>query len=341
MTELTYKASGVNVAAGDDLVKEYSALAKGTATEHVVSGIGGFAGFLALPQGFSQPVLTACTDGVGTKLRLLIDAGKPETAGMDAAAMCLNDLATSGSQPLFMLDYLATGSLDAQAARSVVSGFAAYCRQAGCALLGGETAEMPGFYPPGDFDVAGFAVGVVERAKIIDGSRCRPGDVVIGLASSGVHSNGFSLLRMMLNQGVLDGERVYPGLDNSLLDEILKPTRLYLPLARDLAQMDVKAMTHITGGGLPGNAARSVPDNLDVCMDAGGWPLPPVFQAIAKAGVKEAEMLATFNMGIGFTAVVEPDLAAGVISCCGDHGVEAWPVGKLTAGSGKVRIDEV
>ena len=340
MAKLTYKDSGVDVAAADKLVGEYGKLAKSAATEHVLSGIGGFAGFLALPQGYQQPVLVACTDGVGTKLRLLIQAGQPRTAGQDAAAMCLNDLATSGAQPLFMLDYLATGKLEPGVAREVVAGFADYCAQAGCALLGGETAEMPGFYPPGDFDVAGFSVGVVDREKIIDGGDCKPGDVVIGLASSGVHSNGFSLVRMLLEQGLIEGDRLYPGMDSTLLEALLAPTRLYLPLVKDLAELaGIKAMAHITGGGLPGNIARTVPNHLDVVLESSRWSLPMVYQIIAQAGVARDEMFATFNMGLGYTVIAEPNETSTVIDLCRQAGINAWVVGELTEGTGRVIIN--
>lgn len=340
VSKLTYKDSGVDVAAADKLVGDYGQLAKSAATEHVLAGIGGFAGFLALPQGYREPVLAACTDGVGTKLRLLIEAGLPRNAGKDAAAMCLNDLATSGAKPLFMLDYLATGKLEPGVAREVVAGFADYCAQAGCALLGGETAEMPGFYPPGDFDVAGFAIGVVERSEMVDGSKCGAGDVVLGLASSGVHSNGFSLVRMLLDRGLLEGERVYPGMDKSLVEVLAEPTRLYLPLGQELAGMTgVKAMAHITGGGIPGNIARTVKGDLDVVLDSSSWPLPPVFQLIAQAGVEQDEMFATFNMGIGYTVVVSPQHVESVIRFCVDAGIEAWTIGELVSGSGKVIIN--
>lgn len=339
MSDISYKSSGVDVAAADKLVATYSKLAKLTSTGLVLNGIGGFAGFLALPGGYKEPVLAACTDGVGTKLRLLIDAGQPETAGKDAAAMCLNDLATSGAQPLFMLDYLATGKLEPETASAVVSGFADYCRQAGCALLGGETAEMPGFYPQADFDVAGFAVGVVEKKEIIDGSRCQEGDAVIGIASSGLHSNGFSLFRLLLTKGLLEGDRVYPGLETTLLEAALAPTRLYLPLARDLAEAGVKAMAHITGGGLPGNAARTIPGSLDMIIASQNWRPSPIYEILNSTGVSRTELFATFNMGIGFTAVVDPDHVDAVIDLCRAGGADAWQIGRLVSGSGKVRID--
>lgn len=326
--KLTYKESGVDVQAADKLVADYGQLASAASTQHVLSGIGGFAGFLALPQGYKEPVLVACTDGVGTKLRLLIDANQAETAGKDAAAMCLNDLATSGASPLFMLDYLATGKLEPNTARQVVAGFADYCQRASCALLGGETAEMPGFYPPGDFDVAGFAVGVVDRQRIVTGEGCRAGDVVIGLASSGLHSNGFSLVRLLLEQGLLE-----------LTDDILNPTRLYLPLAQDLASREgVKAMAHITGGGLPGNVARTIPKDLDAVLNLNSWDRSDVFAAMAKAGVQQEEMLSTFNMGIGFTVVCDPAQAEEIMDTCRGAGVEGWEIGYLAPGKGRVKI---
>ncbi|NLY31415.1 MAG: phosphoribosylformylglycinamidine cyclo-ligase, partial [Firmicutes bacterium] len=325
---ITYKESGVDVAAADKLTEEYKAVAAAASTPHVLGGIGGFAGFLALPEGYERPVLVACTDGVGTKLRLLIDHGEARTAGKDAAAMCLNDLATCGAQPLFMLDYLAVGKLDPAVAQEVVAGFADYCCQAGCALIGGETAEMPGFYPPGDFDVAGFAVGVVEKEGIVDGRGCQAGNLVLGLASSGVHSNGFSLVRLLLDRGLLDLERDCGGMP--LKEALLQPTRLYLPLGHRLGQVQaVKAMAHITGGGLPGNVGRTIPDSLDTVIEWGSWPRPAVFALIAQAGVPRQEMLATFNLGIGYTLVVDKDYADSTLELCHQSGVEAWVIGSL------------
>jgi len=339
MDQLTYKESGVDVAAADKLIGDYAALAKSANTAHVLSGIGGFAGFLALPGGYEKPVLVACTDGVGTKLRLLIDRGLSRTAGKDAAAMCLNDLATCGAQPLFMLDYLAVGKLEPEIAREMVAGFADYCRQADCALLGGETAEMPGFYPPGDYDIAGFAVGVVDGTKIVDGSRCQAGDVILGLAGSGVHSNGFSLVRMLLDLGLISLDMDCAGVP--LSQALLQPTRLYLPLAQSLAKLPgVKAMAHITGGGLPGNVGRTVAKDLDTVIDGASWPLPPVFEIIAGTGVPRQELLATFNMGIGYTVISAPDQADTVRELCSKEGIETWEIGHLVEGSGQVKIND-
>lgn len=332
MTQLTYRASGVDVAAAEKLVDDYRQLAGETNQAGVLAEVGGFAGFFALPQGYREPVLTACTDGVGTKLRLLIERNLHGTAGVDAAAMCLNDLATSGARPLFMLDYLATGVLDPAAARAVVAGFADYCRRCGCALLGGETAEMPGFYPPGDYDVAGFAVGVAEREAIIDGSKCRPGDAVIGLASAGAHANGFSLVRALLDEGLLRP-------DEKMWEQLLAPTRLYYPLIRDLmAEVEIRAMAHITGGGLVGNAARPLPEDLDLKLNWGSWPLPPLFAALEAAGVERSELVATFNMGLGYTLVVAPEQAETAIEHCRRRGIPAYQAGSLADGSGKVKI---
>ncbi|MTI95950.1 MAG: phosphoribosylformylglycinamidine cyclo-ligase [Firmicutes bacterium] len=338
--KLTYKDSGVDVQAADKLVTEYGNLAEATDQSHVLSGVGGFAGFFALPEGYRQPVLVSCTDGVGTKLRLLIDHDRPEVAGMDAAAMCLNDLATSGARPLFMLDYLACGQLSPDVAKRVVAGFAQYCRESKCTLLGGETAEMPGFYPQGDFDIAGFAVGVVERDEIVDGSTCCEGDVVIGLASNGLHSNGFSLFRKLLSEGLLAMEETYPGLDGSLAEAALKPTRLYTALVEQVRKdVNVKAMTNVTGGGLPGNLARTVPKHLDVIVQSNSWPRPAIYQLLAKAGIDEAELMATFNAGIGYTLVVSKEEAEQAIAACNNLGCEAWQIGHLSPGSGQVKID--
>lgn len=339
MTKLTYAASGVDTAKADALVEDYKTLAAGTNQAGVVAGVGGFSGFFALPQGYQEPVLTAATDGVGTKLRLLLDYNLPRWAGKDAAAMCLNDLATSGAKPLFMLDYLATGKLEAKTARQVVAGFADYCREADCALLGGETAEMPGFYPPGDLDIAGFALGVVERRQIIDGSRCQAGDVVIGLASSGLHSNGFSLIRLLVREGLLDLDNEYPGLGGPLWQQLLEPTRLYTRQAAALcAALSPGAFAHITGGGLPGNAGRTLPKHLDMLIHQ-PWPQSPLYRLLSQTGVSKEELYATFNMGVGFTVTVAPGEAQRAIQLIEDFGYQAWLIGRLIPGSGQVRLD--
>lgn len=338
MDKLTYRESGVDVAGADKLIGRYADLAKKTNTDGVLGGIGGFAGLYSLPAGLEDPVLVACTDGVGTKLRLLIDGGQARTAGKDAAAMCLNDLATCGARPLFMLDYLAVGKLEPTVATEVVAGFSDYCRQADCALLGGETAEMPGFYPQGDFDVAGFAIGVAERKKIIDGRSCRPGDLVLGLASSGLHSNGFSLVRLLLDKGFISAEDDCGGAP--LGQALLTPTRLYLPLAQELAALPgVKAMAHITGGALPGNIGRTVPDSLDVVVDLESWPRPPVYTNLARGGVSPEELMRTFNLGIGFTVVADRETTGTISDLCRGSGIETWQIGRLESGSGKVRFD--
>ncbi len=333
MSKRTYRDSGVDVEAADALTGEYKQMALSTCQQGVLGGVGGFSGMIELPQGLQSPVITACTDGVGTKLRLLIDRKLHETAGMDAAAMCLNDLVTAGARPLFMLDYLATGALDGAAAKGVVAGFARYCQLAGGALLGGETAEMPGFYPPGDYDVAGFAVGVVEKEKIIDGRNCQPGDAVVGVASNGVHSNGFSLVRALLDDGSLQPtDRGW--------QQLLGPTLLYVPFVRALLQQaNVSAMAHITGGGLIGNAARTVGDKLDVVLNWASWDYPEIFAEIEKTGVERREMLSTFNCGLGYIVIVPRDEKGKVIDCAGAQGFKAWEVGSLAPGSGKVVVN--
>ena len=257
MAELTYKASGVDTAAAEALVESYRRLARSTNPRHVLAGVGGFVGLIGLPPGYVNPVLTACTDGVGTKLRLLIANGRGRTAGMDAAAMCLNDLATSGAQPLFMLDYLAVGKLDAATAEAVVAGFARYCRQAGCALLGGETAEMPGFYPPGDYDVAGFAVGVVERDKIVDGRRCRAGDIVVGLASPACTATATPWCACCWT-GACWRPKTYPGGDGPLLNTCSGPPASTCPWPGP-GREGAKAIAHITGGGCRATPAAPCP----------------------------------------------------------------------------------
>src|SRR5512138_1079592 len=304
---LTYRDAGVDIDEGDRLVELIKPLARRTLRPEVLAGIGGFGGLFALDLArWKQPVLVSGTDGVGTKLKVAFAANRHDTIGIDLVAMCVNDVAAVGAEPLFFLDYFATGKLAAEQAAEVMKGIAEGCRQAGCALIGGETAELPGFYAGGEYDLAGFAVGCVERARIVDGRTVAPGDVVIGVASSGLHSNGFSLARKaLLDRHPLDRRFDVLG-GRTLAEALLEPTRIY---AKDvlavLEQVPVKAFAHVTGGGLPGNVPRNLPDGTRAVLEEARWPRPAIFDLVEKEGeVPHDEMLRTFNMGLGLVAVV-------------------------------------
>jgi phosphoribosylformylglycinamidine cyclo-ligase len=331
---ITYRQAGVDIDAGDALVERIKPLARSTRTPHVLADVGGFAGLCGLPPGMREPVLVSGTDGVGTKLKVAFLAGKHDTVGQDLVAMCVNDVVTTGAQPLFFLDYFATGRLDVGVAEAVVAGIAEGCRQAGCALLGGETAEMPGMYAEGEYDLAGFAVGVVERDEIVDGRGARPGDVVIGLPSSGLHSNGYSLARRVLlgRHGLGDA---LPELGATLAEALLAPTRIYVKAVRALLSADraaVRALAHVTGGGLEGNVPRVLPEGVGVELDASGWALPPLMARIAREGPVEAgEMRRTFNLGVGMVAVVAPEAADGALARLRAAGERPFVAGRAVA----------
>jgi phosphoribosylformylglycinamidine cyclo-ligase len=305
---LSYKDAGVDIDAGDELVERIKPLAAATRIAEVVSDVGGFAGLCRVPGDVEDPVLVSGTDGVGTKLKVAFLTGVHDTIGFDLVGMCVNDIVTCGARPLFFLDYFATGKLDVGVAEKVVAGIAAACKESGCALLGGETAELPGMYAPGEYDLAGFAVGVVGRKKIVDGARVEAGDVALGLGSSGLHSNGYSLARRAIFDvmGLALADRP-PGLGGrSVAEALLAPTRLYARHVRTLiaAGIDVRAMSHVTGGGLPGNVPRVLPEGLGLRIGH-TWERAPVFDLIQKgADVPESEMRRTFNLGIGFVIVV-------------------------------------
>lgn len=336
---LTYKDAGVDIEAGDALVERIKPLARRTARPGLLGGIGGFGGLFALdPVRYPQPVLVAGTDGVGTKLRLALDLGRLDTVGIDLVAMCVNDIIVQGAEPLFFLDYYATGRLDVDAAEAVVHGIAAGCEQAGCALLGGETAEMPGMYAPGDIDLAGFAVGVVNRDRLIDGSAVRPGDVLLGLASSGPHSNGYSLIRRILD--IQPGAASLPWEDTTLGAHLLRPTRIYVKsLLGLLGACEVHALAHITGGGLPGNVARVLPATADACIDPRSWQRPAVFDWLQNTGgVAQDEMYRTFNCGIGMVVVVPAAAETQALSLLRAAGETVSMIGEIRGGTGQVRI---
>ena len=341
---LTYRDAGVDIDAGAELVRRIGPHVARTRRPGVLGAIGGFGGLFALPvDRYREPVMVSGADGVGTKLRLAIETGRHDGIGIDLVAMCANDILVSGAEPLWFLDYYACGALDVDVAERVVAGVAEGCARAGMALLGGETAEMPGLYARGDYDLAGFAVGVVERSEIVDGRAVRPGDVVIGLASSGVHSNGYSLVRRVLERappGALDAP--VPGAggeaagNGTLGDALLAPTRIYVRAVRALIEaVPVRAMAHVTGGGLVENLPRTLPDGLGVRLDLSGVERPAVFDWLARAGgVAEAEMRRTFNCGIGFAVVVAPERAADAVALLEAEGERAVPIGEIAPGAG-------
>ncbi|HEY2744093.1 MAG TPA: phosphoribosylformylglycinamidine cyclo-ligase [Polyangia bacterium] len=324
---LTYRDAGVDIDAGDELVERIKPHVRRTFRPEVIGDLGGFGGLFAVPKGYADPVLVSGTDGVGTKLKVAFATGRHDTIGIDLVAMCVNDVAVSGAEPLFFLDYFASGKLDVAVGEAVVRGIAEGCRQAGCALIGGETAELPGMYADGEYDLAGFAVGIVERGKILDGARIRPGDAVIGVASSGLHSNGYSLAR-----------RVLSTTDDA--EALLAPTRIYVRAMRAaMAAGDVKGFAHITGGGLVENPPRVLREGLVMRLDERKWPLPGVFQKIAASGVARSEMRRTFNCGLGLIAVVPAGDAEKVRAAFESAGEHAFVVGDIAPGSGPSRVE--
>lgn len=338
---ISYQDAGVDIDAGNKtvaLIKEY---VQSTTRPEVLSGIGGFGGLFALNTGnYREPVLVASTDGVGTKLKIAFDLDEHHTIGIDLVAMCVNDILVQGAQPLFFLDYLAVGRLKPEKAAAIVKGIAEGCRQAGCALIGGETAEMPGLYAMDHYDLAGFAVGIVERSKIIDGSKVSAGDKIIGLASTGLHSNGYSLARKVL----LENEEAYAGTfmePQVLKEELLTPTRIYVPYVLPLLdKYRIKAMAHITGGGLVENLPRVFPAKFDALIQLGSWQIPPIFDLIARQGpVTAAEMYRTFNMGIGFVLIVDPQEELLIKQELEQQGLATYTIGSIIPGTGKTRFE--
>jgi phosphoribosylformylglycinamidine cyclo-ligase len=323
---LSYAQAGVSLDAADAVVGRLRQAVASTRTPRVLGDLGGFAGLVSAG-GYRDPVLVAGTDGVGTKLLLQRESGRLRDAGVDLVAMCVNDVVTSGAEPVLFLDYIAVGRLDGERVADVVEGVAAGCREAGCALLGGETAELPDMYGADDLDLAGFALGIVERDGIIDGSRVADGDAVIGLAASGVHANGFTLVRRLLERAGL-GPDDAPG-------DLLAPTRIYASAAAALlAACDVRALAHITGGGLPGNLPRVLPEGLGVRVDERRWPAPAVLDWLAGLGVERDEMRRVFNGGLGFIAIVPAGQTDAAVGACRAAGYEAWPIGEVAPGAG-------
>jgi phosphoribosylformylglycinamidine cyclo-ligase len=331
----TYRDAGVDIAAGDALVDRIKPLARATSRAGVMGGLGGFGALFDLrAAGFRDPVLVSTTDGVGTKLKIAIDTGRHDNVGIDLVAMCVNDLVVQGAEPLFFLDYFATGALSVEQAARVVAGIAAGCLEAGCALVGGETAEMPGLYAAGDYDLAGFSVGAAERDALLPAG-VAAGDIVLGLASDGVHSNGFSLVRRIVEISGLGWDSPAPWASGeTLAAALMRPTLIYVKplLALHRAGL-LRAAAHITGGGLPGNVPRMLPDGMRAVLDADAWPLPPVFRWLAQAGgVAADEMLRVFNCGVGMALVVSD--AAAAVALLAEHGQTAFPIGQIEAGDG-------
>ncbi|MBL6932403.1 MAG: phosphoribosylformylglycinamidine cyclo-ligase [Rhodospirillales bacterium] len=330
---LSYKDAGVDIDAGEALVDAIKPLAKSTARAGVASGLGGFGAMFDLKAaGYNDPVLVAGTDGVGTKLKVAIEAGKHDTVGIDLVAMCVNDLVVQGAEPLFFLDYFATAKLDVAAGTDIVSGIAEGCRRAGCALIGGETAEMPGMYAKGDYDLAGFSVGAVEREAILTGDKVGEGDVILGLAASGLHSNGFSLVRRVVEKAGLDYADESPFQPGTrLADALLEPTRIYVKSClAAIATGGVHGLAHITGGGLLENIPRVLPDGLGADLDAAAWQLPGVFDWLAKAGgIAQNEMARTFNCGIGMAVIVKAGQAEALASVLAENGETVKTIGRV------------
>jgi phosphoribosylformylglycinamidine cyclo-ligase len=327
----SYAGAGVDIDAGDALVERIKPLARATGRPGAAAALGGFGGLFDLKAaGFTDPILVASNDGVGTKVKIAAETGLHDTIGIDLVAMCVNDVAVQGAAPLFFLDYFASGKLDINVAARVVAGIAEGCKQSGCALIGGETAEMPGLYAPGDYDLAGFCVGGAERGTLLPREDIKPGDILIGVASSGIHSNGFSLVRKIAGGAGLSWDDPAPFDPAQKLGEaLMRPTRIYVKAALAAhATGRVKAFAHITGGGLPGNVPRVLPAGFGLNIDLGALPCQPVFHWLAAAGkIEQAEMLRTFNCGTGFAAIVAPHDATAVAGCFRAHDEEAFPIG--------------
>jgi phosphoribosylformylglycinamidine cyclo-ligase len=341
-----YKQAGVDIAAGNEAVERMKKHVKKTFRPEVLTGLGGFGGLFSLNKDkYEEPVLVSGTDGVGTKLKLAFLMDKHDTIGIDAVAMCVNDVVVTGAEPLFFLDYLACGKLVPEKIEAIVKGVADGCEQAGCALIGGETAEMPGMYRDGEYDIAGFTVGIVDRPKVVDGSTITPGDVVIGLASSGIHSNGFSLVRrLLLEQKGYSLDDKLPELgDRTLGATLLEPTRIYAKqVLKLLESVRVKGMAHITGGGFIENIPRVLPEGVDVDIHRGKWPVLPIFDLLQRdGGISDRDMYTTFNMGVGMILIVPADQAEPAVQIAKEHGERAYVIGDVKAGNRRVTFEGV
>lgn len=335
---LTYKDAGVDIDAGNALVDRIKDISKATRRPEVLGGLGGFGALCEVPEGYRSPVLVSGTDGVGTKLRLAMQLGRHDTIGIDLVAMCSNDIAVVGAEPLVFLDYYATGKLNIDIAADVIAGIGKGCELAGAALVGGETAEMPGMYEGDDYDLAGFCVGVVEKNQIIDGHKVAPGDKIIAISSSGPHSNGYSLIRKIIE--ITDADLTQPCGHTTLAEALMAPTRIYnKPLLALQREIKPHALAHITGGGLLENIPRVLPSGCSAVLDKQSWELPPVFQWLSDAGgVAESEMHRTFNCGIGMTLIVGDSKAEAAMQLLHEYGLTCWELGEVRAGSGDVEF---
>ena len=333
---LTYKDAGVDIEAGSSLVERIKPLVARTMRKEVLSGLGGFGGLFAIPPDrYEEPVLVSGTDGVGTKLKLAQQLQRHDTIGIDLVAMCANDVLVQGAEPLFFLDYFACGRLDVDVATNVVAGIAEGCEQAGAALIGGETAEMPDMYPDGEYDLAGFCVAAVDRKNLIDGRSIKPGDAIVGIASSGPHSNGYSLIRRVLD---IDDAAVIDGM--SITERLLEPTKIYVrPVLALLQQISIKGMAHITGGGISENLPRAFADDLHATVDVNSWQQGPVFDWLAATGrIAIDEMRRTFNCGVGMVLILEQSDVSTAITSLAESGESAWLMGEIASGSGEVEF---
>lgn len=335
---LSYRDAGVDIDAGNQLVEKIRGSVASTKRPGVMGSIGGFGGLFEIPAGYKQPVLVSGTDGVGTKLKLAIELGKHNTIGIDLVAMCVNDILVLGAEPLFFLDYYATGKLDTEIAADVIEGIAEGCRQSGAALIGGETAEMPGMYSEGDYDLAGFCVGVAEKENIVDGSKVKAGDAIIALASSGPHSNGYSLVRKVIEVSNASLDQACG--ETTLGDALLAPTRIYASsILQVLKTIPLHALAHITGGGLLENIPRVLPENTQAILDEQSCKLPPVFEWLQKSGnIKMNEMYRTFNCGIGMAVIVAEEDAGSTVKAFNAAGEKAWRLGEIAQSSGKADV---
>ncbi len=333
---VTYKSSGVDIGYADELIEKVKPLIRKTFRPEVLSDVGGFGGFFRVNSTtYREPVLVASTDGVGTKLKLAFKSGIHNTVGIDLVAMCVNDIVVSGAEPLFMLDYISTGKLRTIPYDQIIEGIVAGCKEANCTLLGGETAEMPGMYKKGEYDLAGFVVGMVEQDRIIDGSTVTTNDVLIGIASSGVHSNGYSLVRkIFFERKKYDLDKRFDELEGTLIEELMKPTKIYVKIIQTLLKnFEIHAIAHITGGGIIGNLPRVLPAGTEAVIKKGSWEVPPIFSLIQREGnVPEEDMWRTFNMGIGMILVVDSDIGDQIVEYLSTAGERAWIIGRIRGG---------
>lgn len=337
---MDYREAGVDIVAGRNFVQQIRSLVKNTHRQEVIGSLGGFSGGFQLPTGYQEPVLVSGTDGVGTKLKLAQILNRHDTVGIDLVAMCVNDVLTSGAEPLFFLDYLATGKLNTEQLVEVVKGISQGCQLSGCALLGGETAEMPGFYQAGEYDLAGFCVGIVEKSLLVDGSQVQIGDIAIGLASQGVHSNGFSLVRKVVEKSGVDWSTCPQSLAGQSLGEVLlTPTQIYVQpvLAAIRSGMEIHGMAHITGGGIPENLPRCLSANQAITIYPCSWTIPPIFPWLAEVGdISNQVMFETFNMGIGFVLLVPPEQADKTLNWFAAQNISTYRIGEVISGQGEI-----